>query len=416
LPRRSLTAASLNRIKPPARGQVDHFDNGYPGLALRVSYGGGKSWVYFYRLGGKLRRMTLGPLRTLAKDEKEPKETKPGDPLTLASARDAWRDARQEVLNGRDPALTRKRQKPATDFRGVSAEWLHRDQAGNRSHDEVKRILDHDVLPHWGQLSVSDIGRRDALDLIDGIADRGAPVMARRVHAHLHRFFRWAVGRGVIEANPMADLPKPGGETKRDRVLTDDELRAVWKAADDLGWPFGPAIQLLILTGARREEIGALRWGEIDIDGAQIKLEGSRTKSGDSHTIALSTRTSAVLSDIQRISESDFVFTTTGKTPVSGWSKAKADVDAAAAIDPPWRLHDLRRTVATGLQRLGVGLQAVEAVLGHVSGSRAGVVGIYQRHSFDAEKRAALEAWGAHVMDIVHGKKAGKVLPMRRKR
>ena len=123
-----------------------------------------------------------------------------------------------------------------------------------------------------------------------------------------------------------------------------------------------------------------------------------------------------VLTDIPRIGESEFVFTTTGKTPVSGWSKAKADIDAAALISPPWRLHDLRRTAATGMQRLGVGLQAVEAVLGHVSGSRAGVVGIYQRHSFDAEKRAALQAWGAHVMDIVHGEKAGKVLPMRGKR
>ena len=133
--------------------------------------------------------------------------------------------------------------------------------------------------PLWGYLAVSDIGRRDALDLIDGIADSGAPVMARRVHAHLHRFFRWAVGRGIIEANPIADLPKPGGETKRDRVLSDDELARVWKAAGDLGWPFGPATQLLILTGARREEIGALRWGEIDADGAQIKLEGSRTKA-----------------------------------------------------------------------------------------------------------------------------------------
>jgi integrase len=372
--------------------------------------------VYFYRLGGKLRRMTLGPLRILAKDEKEPKETRPGDPLTLAGARDVWRAARQEVLKGRDPALTRKREKPATGFEGVSAEWLRRDQAGNRSHDEVKRILDRDVIPLWGHRAVSEIGRRDVLDLIDGIADRGAVVMARRVHAHLHRFFRWAVGRGIIEANPMADLPKPGSETKRDRVLTDGELASVWKAAGDLGWPFGPAIQLLILTGARREEVGALRWGEIDLDAVEIKLEGSRTKSGDPHTIPLTTSISAALSDIPRISGSDFVFTTTGRTPVSGWSKAKADVDAAALIVPPWRLHDLRRTVATGMQRLGVGLQVVEAVLGHVSGSRAGVVGIYQRHSFDAEKRAALEAWGAYVLDIVQGKKAGKVLPMRGKR
>ena len=193
---------------------------------------------------------------------------------------------------------------------------------------------------------------------------------------------------------PLLDCPNPGNETKRDRVLTDDELVAVWKASENMGWPFGRAVQLLLLTGSRREEIGALRWSEVGE--TEIKLEGTRTKSGEPHTIPLSAQAFELLASLPRIADSDFVFTTTGRGPIVGWDGAKTKLDVGAKIKP-WRIHDLRRTVATGMQKLGVGLQAVEAVLGHVSGSRAGVVGIYQRHTYDAEKRAALEAWGTHV-------------------
>ena len=239
--------------------------------------------------------------------------------------------------------------------------------------------------------------------------------MARRTHAYVHRFFKWAVGRGITESNPAADLPKPGSETKRDRVLSDVELGAVWRGAGELGWPFGTAIKLLILTGARREEIGHLQWSEINADTASINLEGTRTKNAQPHVIPLSTDVRSLLIDAPRIGACEYVFTTNGRTPVSGWSRAKDRLDEIAEIDP-WRIHDLRRTVATGLQKLGIGLQVVESILGHVSGSRAGVVGIYQRHAYDAEKRAALEAWGVHVMALVEGREPGKVLPIHGKR
>jgi integrase len=255
------------------------------------------------------------------------------------------------------------------------------------------------------------------------VADRGSPITARRLHSHLHRFFRWCVGRGIIESNPAADLPKPGSETKRDRVLTDEELRSVWKATDSFGWPFSPAIKLLILTGARRAEIGGLRWAEVR--DKEFRLEGERTKNGEPLTIPLSKPAAAIVEKLPKIAKSEFVFTTNGKTPVSGWSRIKQTIDKNIEVQavcgerekvavPPWTLHDLRRTVATGLQKLGVSLQVIEAILGHVAGSRAGVVGIYQRHSFDKEKAAALEAWGAQVMSLVEGKRPGKVLPMRK--
>nr|WP_069624737.1 site-specific integrase [Methyloceanibacter marginalis] len=393
--KRSLTDAAVKRQKPPEAGQIDVFDQGFPGLALRVSHGGRKAWTYHYRFAGKLKRLTLG--------------TYPA--LSLADARGAWRDAKDARDKGRDPAQDKKRKTGETEFEAVLAEWLKRDQGDNRSHDSVKRSIDKDATPAWKGRHVPDLTRRDVLDVLDSVVDRGSPVMARRLHAHLHRFFRWCVGRGIITANPMADMPKPGAETKRERVLTDAELKAVWKACDKIGWPFGPAIQLLILTGARRQEIGALCWSEILADPANIFLSGDRTKNKEPHTIPLSKPALAIIEGLPKVEgDADYVFTTNGKTPISGWSKAKGELPELAE---PWVLHDLRRTVATGLQRLGVSLTVIEACLGHVSGSRAGVVGVYQRHSFGAEKAAALEAWGAHVVALVEGKKPGKVVAMR---
>jgi integrase len=390
---RTLTATAVEHIRAPARGQTDHFDQGYPGLALRVSYGGAKAWVYFYRLYGKQKRLTLGRWPS----------------MSLAAAREAWRNARSIIDKGESPQ--HQRPAAANSFAAVADEWLKRDQAHNRSRAQVKRLIERCAKPAWEGRQISTIGRRDISDLIDAVADRGAIIMARRLHAHLHRLFRWAVGRGIIETNPMAHLPKPGSEVKRDRVLADAELAQVFKAVSKLGFPFGPMFQLLVLTGARRDEIAALRWSEIQ--GDTIILGRDRTKAGEGHSIPLSPLALDIIKQLPRIGDSDFVFTTNGRTPVSGFSKIKKRIDGLTKI-PAWRVHDLRRVVATGLQRLGINLQVIEAVLGHVSGSRSGIVGVYQRHSFDPERRTALEAWAREVERIVDGKPA-KVLPLRRR-
>lgn len=404
MPKIKFTAAAIERLKPPAVGQTDYFDAAYPALALRVTANGVRSWVYFGRVHGKIKRATLGRFPD----------------LSLAKARQKAGETADTMRQGVDPAAAKRaaRAAPKDHFETVADEWLKRDQAGNRSHGEVKRTIDRDVKPLWKGRPVTSISRRDVLELIDKIADRGAVTLARRVHAYLHRMFRWCVGRGIVESNSVADLPKPGVVVKRDRVLTDAELRQLWHAADEAGWPFGPATQLLILTATRRDEITRLRWAEVE--GDRIELKGERTKNGEPHTIPLSPQARAILDALPRVADCPFVFSTTGKTPVSGWSKAKDLLDEAVAeaaddqrLDP-WRLHDLRRTAATGMQRLGIGLQVVEAILGHIAGSRAGVVGVYQRHSFDAEKRAGLEAWARHVAAIVSGKPA-KVVPLKAK-
>ena len=373
MPKRALSDLNVKRAKPPTNGQVDIFDAGYPGFALRVSYGGGKSWVYFYRIGGRLRRRSLGAYPA----------------VTLAEARQLWRDAKHQVSLGRDPGWQR-----ASDlnFESVAREWLKRDQADKRSLKEVTRIVEKELIPEWGQRSIRDIRRHDILVLSDRIADRGATTMARRVMAYVHRLFRWAKSRDLIESNPATDLPKPGREVARDRVLTDAELAAVWKAAVEIGWPYGPAAQLLILTGARRAEIAELKWSEIH--GNTIKLSGARTKNAEPHDMPLSEQALDVLSRMPRIAGSEYVF---GKPLRSGaWSNAK--IKFSAAKIQPWRIHDLRRTVSTGMNELGTEPHIVEAVLGHTV---KGVAGVYNRAKYEAAKRAALKAWGAHVMALV---------------
>ncbi len=410
MPKMKLTAAAVERLKPPAEGQVDYFDAAFPGLALRVTAKGVKSWTYFGRVDGKLRRVTLGRWPT----------------LSLAKAREKAGEEADAMREGVDPTARKRAAKKAPNDRNsvavVAAEWLKRDQAQNRSRAEVERVMLRDVLPAWEGRRVQSITRRDAIELIDGIADRGVVTLARRIHSHLHRMFRWSVARGIIDANPMSDLPKPGKEVKRDRVLNDAELRDVWRASNVLGWPFGPALQLLILTGARRDEIGALRWAEVDSGNAVIRLEGERTKNGQLHAVPLSERALELIETLPKITndagKTEFAFTTTGQTPVSGWSRTKILLDAkieelrreetdiaGGEVEPmpAWRVHDFRRSVATGLQRLGFRLEVIEAVLGHVSGSRGGIVGVYQRHSFDEEKRAALDAWARHVEALLTG-------------
>jgi integrase len=379
--KKHLTDAAVQRIKPPKQGNLEIFDLGYPGLALRIGHGGAKSFEVFYRVGGRLRRETLG---------RWPE-------VSLAAARESWRKTREAIARGEAPSRRDGVKDPAMAFERVVEEWLKRDQSKNKSSSQyqVHRSLEVDLLPAWRGKRVDEITKRDVLELLDSIADRGAPIMARRVQAYVRRFFRWCIERDILKADPTVGIPRVGNGKSRERVLSDDELAKLWRAAD--GPHFGAATRLLILTGARREEITQLRWSEID--GDSIKLEGSRTKTGAAHIISLSAPALALLNSLPRIAGSDFVFTTAGAKPISGWSKPKIKLDSTSGVTN-WRIHDLRRTAATGLQKLGITLQVVESVLGHVSGSRAGVVGVYQRHDFAAEKRVALEAWGKHVMAL----------------
>lgn len=393
--KRHLTDASVQRIKPPKEGSAEIFDLGYPGLALRIGHGGAKTFEIFYRVSGKLRRETLGRWPA----------------ISLADARMEWRKTREAIAKGEDPSQRDGAKAPAMAFEFVAEEWLKRDQSKNKSSSQyqVHRSLEVDLLPAWRGKRVDEITKRDIHDLLDGITDRGAPIMARRMQAYVKRFFRWCIERDILETDPTVGMPRVGNGKSRERVLNDAELVKVWEATPD--GPYGAVVRMLALTGARREEIAQLRWAEVD--GDCIKLEGSRTKTGAPHIIPLSAPARALLDSMPRVG--DFVFTASGAKPISGWSRPKIELDAASGVTD-WRIHDLRRTVATGMQKLGITLQVVESALGHTSGSRGGIVGVYQRHDYASEKREALEAWGAHVVSLVEGRSPGKVLPMRGER
>jgi len=380
--RKLLTDGFVARVKPPKKGTTEIFDQGYPGLALRVGHGGAKSFEQFYRSGGKLKRESLGRWPA----------------LSLAEARETWRKTREAIAKGEAPSRRESIKDSTRLFERVIEEWLRRDQGSNKASTQyqVVRTVERDLLPAWKGKPVDQINKPDVIELIDSIVDRGAPVAARQTFTHLNRFFRWCLERDILQASPMASMKRPAKGKSRERVLTDAELGKVWKGADKIGL-LGIATRLLILTGARREEITQLRWSEID--GDTITLSNGRTKNGEAHLIPLSQAARKLLDSIPRIANSDFVFTNYGVKPIVAWAKPKADLDDVSGVTD-WRIHDIRRTVATGMQKLGIPLVVTESILGHTGGSRAGIVSVYQRHTYAEEKRAALEAWGSHVLRV----------------
>jgi integrase len=379
--KKHLSEAFIERLRPPKAGYTEVFDLGYPGLAFRVGHGGSKAFRLYYRGAGTVRARALG---------RWPE-------VSLAAARDQWRKTRESIAKGEAP---RDSKPNGSLFEHVIEEWLSRDMSQRNtanSMKQVERMVDRDLLPAWRGRSVAAITKKDVLELLDATVDRGARVKANRLHAAMRRFFKWCAGRELITANPMNGLERPTKEVSRDRVLSDAELTAVWRGSS--GLPIHGAIaRLLILTGMRREEATALRWSEVK--GDHIELSNGRTKSGAAHIVPLSAAAQELLGNLRRIAGSDFCFSLNGSKAVTGWSLAKKELDKAAGVSD-WRLHDLRRTMATGCQKLGVSLQTVESILGHVSGSRAGVIGVYQRHDFLAEKRVALEKWAKHVTKLV---------------
>jgi integrase len=243
------------------------------------------------------------------------------------------------------------------------------------------------------------------IELLDSVKKR-APVMATNVFAVIRKLFSWSVARDIIAASPCVGVETPAVVESRDRVLTDDEIKRLWSAAGELGHPFGHITKFLLLTGQRRDEVAGMAWGEIDARLWTIPKE--RAKNSKTHDVPLSDAALAVLDEVRlapRVySPNGLMFTKTGETPASGFSKAKTQLDKRMGTGvPPWRLHDIRRTVATGMQKLHIPLEVTEAVLNHISGSRAGIVGIYQRHEYFDEKRQALETWGRYVTALVKG-------------
>ena len=388
-----LTVRSVETIRPAAeRREIP--DGIMPGLYLIVQPSGAKSWAVRYRHQGQPRKHTIGSFPT----------------VDLKTARLLGGKALRAAAEGRDPGREKMQARgaKADGIDSVVEKFLARHVRRSnrpRTAQETERLLRLHVLPRWRARKVHEITRRDVLDVLDRVVDGGAPIAANRALAAVRKLFNWCVAQDILSVSPCAGVKPPTAERSRDRVLSDDELRLVWQAADQVGWPFGPLVQLLALTGQRRDEVGRMQWSEIDIEKRLWALPAGRVKNNQLHQVPLSDAALDVLKGAPQIAGSPFVFTTNGIAPSSAYSKNKRRLDALLPADlPAWRLHDLRRTAASGMARLNINLPVIEKILNHSSGSFAGIVGVYQRHSFADEKRAALQAWGRFITDLMKEK------------
>jgi integrase len=395
---KALTDIAIQNLKPRPAGRYEVPDPGARGLRVVVQPSGRKSFAVRYRnAAGRARKLTL-----------------PAG-ITLTAARKLAADALLEVAQGGDPG---------------SAKQDARRNVGARADDTVERLAEqfieqhakrhtrpnsirateaafrNIVLPAWGKRTVHEVARRDVIELLDRVAvDR--PILANRTRATLSRFFGWLCERDIIAASPCVGVKPPSKEVVRDRVLTDDELRRLWLASDAVGGNAGAYTKLLILTGQRRSEIAHLRWSEVD--GDALALPAERMKGKQAHVVPLSLQAAAIIAAQPKVD--DFVL---GSWRWAGNSHhVKRALDAHMGKTPKWVVHDIRRSVASGMAKIGIAVPVIEKVLAHRSGTFRGIVGTYQRHSFLPEMAAALQKWGDHVERLVGGKPA-KVVKLRR--
>ena len=422
---KKLTAAAVARLRPGKERQ-QYLDAGCPGLYLLVQPSGVKSWVMrFRRLNGKQGKLTLGRVDLRARGS--PDEPAVGTPLTLAAARRLAFSIQHERATGKDVFATARRAKlvrtaraentfdrGALDFieqhaRPKNRTW--RDQAkilGLRP--DGLELIAGGLSDRWRNRPVGEISGDDIHALVAEVRASGVPgwrgvstgQMSSRalvMYAVLSKMFGWLAENRRLGLNPCTGVAHPATQPPRERVLRDTEVATFWRAARAERKEFAAVLMLLLLTGQRRGEVRGLRRSELSDDGDTWTIPGERTKNRRVHVVPLSKLARDIVAGVG--TKSEIMFTTNGRAPVVIGSKIKRRLDAAMKTTP-WRLHDLRRTAATGMAELGVQPHIIEAVLNHVSGHRAGVAGTYNRAAYAAEKKAALEKWAAHVKRITH--------------
>jgi integrase len=385
------------------------FDTAAPGLGVRVTAKGTRTFIAQWT-DPSTRRKVREPLGVWGN-------------LTIDQAREAVRVRLGQVAKGINPREERIRLKVEADreraeeaftFEKLVNEWatLHLIHRRKRYRYEAQRAIKQ-VFADLLKEPAARVTRSDVISVLDNLIKAGKVVTASRSLAYARAAFGWASKRGNVPMNPFVGLPIATATSERERVLTDAELADVWSATEVVPYPWGPFFRLAILTLQRREEVAAMRWSEIALDCRTWSIPGARMKNGKRHDTHLTEAARAVLRALPKTADCDFVFSTTGKSPVSGFSKAKAAldkaIDKARAEDAgakkikfvplaSWRLHDLRRTGASTLARLGFDSVVVDKLLAHQPAKLKGVAAIYQRYDFATERASALDAWAAHVV------------------
>src|SRR5215468_7679070 len=387
MPRIRLTKSAIDAL-PTFKSDVVYWDAGCPGFGVKVTPKGRKVFIVLYRAGGagsRLRKYTIGPFGR----------------VTLHQARVAAQKVFAAKLDGRDPAAEKreaKRRVVADRVEDLLETFVSQRLSQNRSGGEIARLLRREVGKPWAGKSIHEISKRDVVEVISAIEQRGAPIAANKTLKSLRTFLRWCVGRAVLDQSPAEGVPLPAKEVARDRVLDDNELAQVILAARKMGGPYGGIVELLALTGQRREEVSRLQWDELDPVQRVWTLPKSRTKNAKAHVVHLSEQSMAVLARADE--PGPYVFSLLGTRPFQDFSRAKRQLDQLSGVTG-WRLHDLRRTCVSGMARLGVAPHVADKILNHQAGTISGVAAVYQRHEFLAERRKALDMWGAHVGELL---------------
>jgi integrase len=398
-----LTNAIIDRIPPPEMNDVLIWDSDLKGFGIRIKASGVRTYFVNYRNeSGRLRRLSIGQYDTLSPTE----------------ARRHARKLLGRVSLGQDPAESRSTARSEPTFRDIAEEYIKTHCGEKKSGKEDERIVRKDLIPVWKNIRAKDLRRRDVIALTDSIKERGAGIMANRTLAVIRRLYNHAISRDLVEINPTILVRPPAKEASRERVLDPKEIRTLWTRLDKmLGVTmFVPAaLRLILLTAQRPGEIVNAEWSEIDLESRLWEIPGGKTKNARPHRVPLSLSAVEILRSIPRFGHHVFP------------ARVGTGLDADRNMDPkalahairrnrshlgmdPFTPHDLRRTAASQMAGMGVGRLTISKVLNHVE---RGVTAVYDRYSYDEEKRTALNAWAEKLSDIVEGRE-GKVIPLAR--
>lgn len=383
----NFTAQWVERVQPPPSGRADYFDRKVTGLGLRVSHTGRKVWFVMYRAKGdpKRRRLTLSPYPN----------------MSLAEARETARKTLVETAAGRDLGMEKQELQHAANFEALTSEYLEKHaKRKKRTWAEDARAIRADLLPIWAKRKVHDIRRQDILNLLDSIVDRGSPIQANRTLALVRKIFNWAIGRGILEQNPCLMIEAPSKEKPRERVLSEQEIKTFWHVFEEMRPAIGAMFKLRLLTAQRGGEIQTMRWKDIDLHSASWTIPPERSKNGRSHFVPLSAPPVAILQELQDLTgDSEWIFPSPSRSGqhIANVQKAAGRVRKSTGIED-FVLHDLRRTAASHMTSMGIPRLVVSKILNH---AEHGVTRVYDRHSYDQEKREALDQWSERLQVII---------------
>ncbi len=397
-----LDAKAVARLTlPDGKTDAIQFDSELVGFGLRLRSSGGRvrrNWIVQYRVHGRTRRVLVGAFERLTADE----------------ARKAATKILAKVALGHDPQGEKetKRRDAAHTFRSVAEAYLEAKKAKwrDRTLIDAERYLTGLYFKSLHTAPMAEITRADVSLRLRAIIRENGNVAAARARSAISSMFSWALGEGLVDGNPTIGTNQPELPAPREHVLDDSDLAAIWRVCGDDD--YGRVMKLLMLLGARRAEVGGMEWKEIDLDRGSWTIPAARVKNHRQHTLPMPQMALDIIAAIPRVNGRTQLFGVRGEGGFSNWTRAKRELDERSGVKE-WTVHDLRRTAATRMCDLGVAPHVVEQILNHQSGHRAGIVGVYNRSSYDREVRAALSRWNDHIRALVEGGDR-KIIPMPR--